>query len=398
MFLIVCPSFQPLIVVFLQIYCCVHVMKSVYAWFNSYHLASNSFHKICNQFFIHHCQGWMEGLFLCETIWSLSYCLLVRLSWNLSPKFSWDSTIRFQQEILLLKFSINFLHSKALLFLDLRNFALVSVFFSVFILRWKNPKTFTQVLSLFLSNQGGMSKKKTQKKIYGRKARTISFQKNKFSSLFCSRSGCYYTLFLQCFDLKFLPDIPCCVYWVLAEIWASNSFHKIWNEFFIHHCQGWKEGSFTCEIVWSFSNWILLCLSRNFSPKLCWNSSIRFQHKIILVKVSRNFLQSKTLLFPNLRNFALVSAILLWVHIALKKSKNIYTSNFVCGLYQFKEAHPKRKHKNKDIRKKSQHVLFSDKQVFLFSLLSVCDLLSVWDLFLGCFDIKNFTEIPYCVY
>ena len=52
-----------------------------------------------------------------------------------------------------------------------------------------------------------------------------------------------------------------------------------------------------------------------FSPKFCWDSFIRFQEEIFFGKSSRNFLHSKELLFPYLRNFALVFANLFWVHI-----------------------------------------------------------------------------------
>ena len=36
-------------------------------------LAPNSSHKICTKFFINHCQGWMEGSFVCETVWFFSW-------------------------------------------------------------------------------------------------------------------------------------------------------------------------------------------------------------------------------------------------------------------------------------------------------------------------------------
>jgi len=52
--------------------------------------------------------------------------------------------------------------------------------------------------------------------------------------------------------MKFLPDIGHCVYRVLDEIWAPDSSHRIRNNFFIQHCQGWKDGSFVCETVLFF--------------------------------------------------------------------------------------------------------------------------------------------------
>jgi len=89
-----------------------------------------------------------------------------------------------------------------------------------------------------------------KKKIRGRKTRTFCFLKTSFVH---SRSGTYHALLLGYFGQKFLPDVRHCVCWVLAEIWAPDSFHKIGNKFFIHHCLGWKEGSFVCETVLFFS-------------------------------------------------------------------------------------------------------------------------------------------------
>ena len=82
-----------------------------------------------------------------------------------------------------------------------------------------------------------------------------------------------------------------------------------------------------------------------FRPKFYWDSSIRFQKEIIFGKCSRNFLQSKALLFPDLRNFCHVSTILFWVHIVLKSFENTYTSTFTRLLYPFKEVRPKWKHR-----------------------------------------------------
>ena len=69
----------------------------------------------------------------------------------------------------------------------------------------------------FVSSQGGISKKKTGKSYKGEKPGRFFFQKNRFSSFVWSCSGTYYALFLGCLDLKFLPDIPYCVYWDVAR-------------------------------------------------------------------------------------------------------------------------------------------------------------------------------------
>jgi len=125
-------------------------------------------------------------------------------------------------------------------------------FYSWSYLPWKITKKITQVLSCVVCTllRTHVHKKIHKKKIQGRKSRTFCFRKTDFVH---SRSGAYYDLFLGSFGLKTLPDILHCVYWVLAEIWAPDSSHKIFNKFFYHHCQGWKESSFVCETVWFFS-------------------------------------------------------------------------------------------------------------------------------------------------
>ena len=133
---------------------------------------------------------------------------------------------------------------------------------------------------LFGSSQEGTSKNKRKEK-----PGCFFFRKKEFSSFVRSRNGTYYALFLGCFDLKSLLDIFYCVSFVVVEILASNSFHNNCNKFFIHHCQGWEEGSLMSETVWFlFSNWILILLSWvffAFCPKFCWDSYLEFQREII---------------------------------------------------------------------------------------------------------------------
>ena len=117
-----------------------------------------------------------------------------------------------------------------------------------------------------------------------------------------------------------------------AEICAQYSCNKIGNKFFIHHCQGWKEGLFVCETVWFFS-WVnthpfdLKFVA--FYPKLSEDSYVEFQQKTISEEFFRNFVQTKAILYQNLGNFALLSAILFWVLIALKKFTQVL-SYVVC--------------------------------------------------------------------
>ena len=148
---------------------------------------------------------------------------------------------------------------------------------------------------------------------------TFCFQKTNFVH---SRFRTYYALLLWYFGLKFLPDVCHCVCWVLAEIWAPYLSHKIDNNFFIHYYQGWKEGSFVCETVWFFSwanthpfdlKFVAFC------PKFSDDSYVEFQEENILGQFLRNFVQTKAIRYRNLWNFAILSAILFWVRISLKK-------------------------------------------------------------------------------
>jgi len=108
----------------------------------------------------------------------------------------------------------------------------------------------------------------------------------------------YYALLLGYFGLKFLSDVCHCVYWVLAEIWAPDSSHRIRNNFFIHHCQDWKEGSFACEIVWFFS-WVYThsfdLKFVAFFPEISGYSYIEFQEKLFRKNFSEIFAQTKAI-------------------------------------------------------------------------------------------------------
>jgi len=147
-----------------------------------------------------------------------------------------------------------------------------------------------------------------------------------------SRFGTYNALLLGYLNLKFLPDIRHCVYWVLIGIWAPDSSHKIDNNFFIHHCHDWKKGLFVCETVWFFS-WVnthpfdLKFVA--FCPKFSGDSYVEFQEKTISREFFWNFVQTKAILYQNLWNFTLLSAILFWVRIALKKFTQVL-SYVVC--------------------------------------------------------------------
>jgi len=139
--------------------------------------------------------------------------------------------------------------------------------------------------------------------------------------------------------MKILPDIRHCMYWVFVEIWALESSHKIFNKFFIHHYQGWKESSFLCESVWFFylseysSVWGEICrvLSQIQSRFLRGISGKNYFGTIFLkfCEKPRLYPLAKFVKFrPTFCNF-----ILCW-----KIRWKIYTSTFVCCLHPAKEA------------------------------------------------------------
>ena len=163
------------------------------------------------------------------------------------PKFSRDSYVEFQEKTISGEFFRNFVQTKVL-YQNLWNFSILSA--NLFWVRIALKK-FTQVLSYVVCTLVSHIHKKFKKnKIWRRKVRTFCFQKTSFLH---PRTGTYNALILGYFGLKFLLDNRYCVYWVFAEIWFPNSSHNIRNKLIIHHCQGWKEGSFVRETIWFFS-------------------------------------------------------------------------------------------------------------------------------------------------
>ena len=168
----------------------------------------------------------------------------------------------------------------------------------------KNPHKHFRMF--FAPRQGGTSINESQKEDTGRKSQDVLFSENRF----CSLSVWDLLRLTPCvFGLKFLPNIRHCVYWVLAEVWAPDSSHRIGNNFFFRHCQGWKEGSFVCETVWFFS-WVIThpfdLKFVAFCPKFSGDSWEEFQDKTIPREFFRNFVKTKTIIYRNLWNSGLI--------------------------------------------------------------------------------------------
>ena len=61
-----------------------------------------------------------------------------------------------------------------------------------------------------------------------------------------------------------------------------------------------------------------------FFTKFSGDSYVEFQEKTVSGEFFRNFVQTKAILYQNLWIFALLSAILFWVRIALKNSHKYF--------------------------------------------------------------------------
>jgi len=222
------------------------------------------------------------------------------LTWNLLrffPEYSRDFYVEFQDKTILGEFFQKFLHLPILP--KLVKFR--STFWNIYsasVLHWRNSHEY---FHMFIAPRyGGTSIKESQIEDTGRISQDVLFSENKFcfrkTSFAYSQCETYYALLLGCFGLKSLPDIRHCVYWVLAEISAPDSSHKIGNKLFIDHCQGWKEGSFVCETVWFFS-WVnthpfdLQFVA--FCPEFSGDSYVEFQEKTISGEFFRNFRTNK---------------------------------------------------------------------------------------------------------
>jgi len=113
----------------------------------------NSTHRICNKFFIRHCQARKEGSFVSETGWFFSYVNTHPFDLKFvafCPKFSQILTWNFRKKLFREYFSEILLKTKPILYRKMWNFAQLSA-----ILFWVRIafKKFTEVLSYVVCTQ-----------------------------------------------------------------------------------------------------------------------------------------------------------------------------------------------------------------------------------------------------
>ena len=227
----------------------------------------------------------------------------------------------FQQEIHFAKCSWNFLHSKALLFPDLQNSSVVSSFlFWVHIALISSENTYTSTFICRLYPvKDACSKWKHRKRYKAEKPERSIFEKTSFPVLFAIGLrvitpyslgvliwNFYHTFLIVCIELwlRFQPQIRSTKFAMnfLFIIVTNERKFRFCVKLFDHFLTGYS--FFWAEICRASSQILLVFFHKISSRNYFW-------------KCSRNLLHSKAFLSPDLRNFALVSAILFWVHIAL---------------------------------------------------------------------------------
>ena len=154
------------------------VLHCVY-WVFAEIWAPDSSHKIGNKFFIHHCQDWKEGSLVCETVWFFSWANTHPLDLKFvafCPKFSGYSYVKFWENTISGEFFRNFVQTKAIIYRNLWNFALLSE--TLFWVRTALKK-FTQVLSYVVCTQvrRHVHKKITNRRYGGEKPGRFIFEK-----------------------------------------------------------------------------------------------------------------------------------------------------------------------------------------------------------------------------
>jgi len=279
--------------------------------------------------------------------------ILIRLTWNLSCFVPY---VAFQENTILGQFFYKFGANQGYTLPKLVKFRQT---FCNFILGLYCAKKFTQVLSYIFYNQ--VSKhvhKQIKKEDTGKKRHDVLFSEDQFCSL-------------SVWDLLRLTPwvIWCKIFTTRMSLcllrfgwdFSPRFVQQDWQKVFIHHCQRWKEGLFVCETV-LFLSWVntypfdLKFVA--FCPKFNGDSYVDFFGRIF-----QKFGANQG--YQNTWNLALLSAILFWVHIALKNFTHVL-SYVACTQV--------RRHVHKQIRKrrygegKSGRFVFGKQILFTLGL------------------------------
>jgi len=206
------------------------------------------------------------------------------------PKFNGDFFLNFQHKTISGEFFRNFVQTKDILYQNLWNLPLISaIFFRVRIAL----KKFTQVLSYVVCTQvrRHVHKQITKRRYGEEKPGRFVFGKLVLFTLGLGlTTPCSLGILVWNFYQTFVTVSV--EFWLIFEPQIRPT--GLAKKKFIHHCQGWKEGSFVCETVWFFS-WVS---SHPFDLKFVPNS-VEILTWIFRTKLFReNF--SETLCRPRL--------------------------------------------------------------------------------------------------
>jgi len=306
---------------------------------------------------------------VCETVLFFPRWILIRLTCNLS-RFAPNSveilTWNIGKKLFRENFSEILLKTKAILYRNSLNFALLSE-----ILFWVRIalQRFAQVVSYVVCPQvqRHVHKQITKRRYGEEKLGCFVFGKPVLFTLGLGLTtpyslGISVSNFYQTFVTVSIE------FWLRFEAQIRPTGFAI-NFLFIT-ARAERKVRLCMKLLYFFPRWILIRLTWNFSrfaPNSVEILTWTFVRKLFRENFSEILFKNKAILYRNSWNFALLSEILFWFRIALKRFAQV-VSYVVCAKV--------RRHVHKQITKKrygekSQDVLFSENQFFS---------LSVWDL------------------
>ena len=296
--------------------------------------------------------------------------ILIRLTWNLSrfvPNSVETLTWNFRKKLFRRNFSEILLKTKAILYRNLWNFALLSA-----ILFWIRIalKKFTEALSYVLCTQlrRHVHQQITNRRCKEKKPGRSVFGKQVLFTLGPELTTPYCLGILVWNFYQTLVSVST-EFWLRFETQTPPTGLAI--KFWSVTARPERKVRLCLKLFDFFPTWIHIRLTWNLSrfvpnsvETLTWN----FRKKLFRENFSEILLKTKAILYRNLWNFAILSAILFWIRIALKK----FTEALSYVVSTQLRRHVHKQIKREYAGKKSQDVLFSENQ---FCSLSVRDLL-----------------------
>jgi len=295
-----------------------------------------------------------------SSVWPEIFRVLSQIKWRFLNEVSGKNNFgRFFSEI--------YTQTKAILYKNLWNFALLS---AIFILRPYCTEKIQTSTFICCLHPGKEERPQTnhEKKIRGRKAWMFVSEKSVLFTLGLGLTTHYslgvfgwnfYHTFLTV-SIQFWPRVES---QIRPIRWAIN--------FSLITARAERKVCLCVKLFDFFRGWILLRLTWNLSrfvPNSVEILTWSFWKKLFWENFLEIFTQTKAILYQNLWNFALLSAVFILRSYCTEK---IDTSTFICCLHPGKETQPQTNYKEK-IRGRKVRTLFLENR---FCSLSVWDLL-----------------------